>query len=102
MERPISQLHHKSSLDDNEYLIRFRVAVPDKFSLDLGELELDLVHLSNDLWGPLVLEQAQLFSKYNFFNGHLLLLPVDDLLIPFNQFNQTRKFRHQIARTGPA
>src|ERR671939_1009718 len=46
----VTKLNRQLSVDNDEDLVCFSVAVPDKLSEGFDQLEMVVVHLRNDLW----------------------------------------------------
>src|SRR6266576_3817015 len=68
-EVPVSQLHSKPALHDEEQLILAVVVVPDELALELGELDQVVVHLADDLGTPLILKPAEHLGEIDLANG---------------------------------
>ena len=59
----IMEVNGHFSAYNNEYLIGVLVVMPHKLTLKLHELEVAVVHLGNDLRGPVLGELGELFPK---------------------------------------
>jgi len=53
-----TEIDSQRTIKDDERLADLWVAVPNKVTFELGQLELEAVHLGNDLWRLLFGEQA--------------------------------------------
>lgn len=51
------------AVDDDENFIGFGVTVPDELALDLGNFEVVIVHLGDDLGRPILAEFSEFFLK---------------------------------------
>jgi hypothetical protein len=56
-------------------LISILVIVPNKIALHLFELELIVVHFSNDFRVPLLVEQTEFLAKIDSLVGHYSCFP---------------------------
>ena len=50
---------------DKEHFVRFRMVMPDELSLNFCQLEMIIIHLCNDLRGPVPGNFCQFFLKVN-------------------------------------
>jgi len=66
----ISEVDSQTTIHHNEYLIRARVAVPDEFPLDFCDLEVVIIHLSNDPGRPQFGKQAEFLLEIDRFQVH--------------------------------
>lgn len=59
----VPELNRHFTINDDKYLIRIGVRMPDEFALHFGELELVVIHFGNDMRRPVFRESAQLFPQ---------------------------------------
>src|SRR5262245_35214525 len=59
MDATVPEVDPQAPLQDNEGLVRVFVIVPDEIALELHDLELIVVHFSDDLRLPLLVEQPE-------------------------------------------
>ena len=72
--RVITKLDQHPACHHVENLIGFRVLVPDEFTFDLGQLEMDIIHLCDDALDMLLFQWLAEFVFYKDAES-LLLLP---------------------------
>src|SRR5262245_65011782 len=63
MDATVPEVDPQPPLQDNEGLVRVFVVVPDEIALELHDLELIVVHFSDDLRLPLLVEQPEFLLK---------------------------------------
>lgn len=61
----VAEFHGQLSFDDLKKFVLLIVAVPNKFTLDFGQLHILAIELGNDFWGPLLLKQSKFFFDGN-------------------------------------
>jgi hypothetical protein len=59
----VAKIDPQRAVEHDERLVGVVVIVPDEVALQLDDLELIVVHLSNDLRLPLLVEQSELFCE---------------------------------------
>ncbi len=59
----VSEMNHHRPIENNEHLVRVRVAVPNKLALELHKLKVIVVHLRDDLRRPVLRELRKLFTE---------------------------------------
>src|SRR5262249_44617631 len=62
VDMPVPEVDAQRPLDHQECFVRFGMLVPDEVALNLDDLELVVVHLGDDFWTPLLVEQAEFFA----------------------------------------
>ena len=62
-DRAISELDGQLPIQHDKDFIRIGVLMPHKVALDFDQFELVMIHLSDNLGGPLIAEFSQLFLK---------------------------------------
>jgi hypothetical protein len=61
------------ALDNDEHLVGVLMIVPDKLTLEFSQLELKVVHICDDAWAPVFVEQGQFLCQVD--GGHEPLRP---------------------------
>ena len=61
----IAQMDIQFASYDQEYFIRFGMVMPDELSLNFCQFEMIIIHLCNDLRGPMLGNFCQFFLKVN-------------------------------------
>src|SRR5262245_10621239 len=59
---PVTKIDAQRPLDHQKRLVRFGMIVPDEIALKPDHLELAVVHLGDDAWTPLLVQQVELLA----------------------------------------
>src|SRR5215469_18341919 len=72
MHRAIAEIDPQIPFDHDESLVSVFVIMPDEVALQLHNLELVIVHLSDHFWLPFLMEQAKLLHEVDCPVLHLI------------------------------
>ena len=73
VHRAVAKVDAQPAFDDDERLVGVLMVVPNKITLQLHDLELVLIHFSDDLRQPPLVEQPQLLLEVDRFVLHVSL-----------------------------
>src|SRR5947209_2574683 len=68
----IMQFDHQSSLHDKEQFILVLMAVPDKLTLELCQLNIRVVQLACNLWAPILMKERKFLVEVHFVHESCL------------------------------
>lgn len=68
----VSEVNAELTFENDERLVRVLVIMPDEVAFESCELELVVVHLSHNLWLPLLGKERKLLLKINGLAVHFL------------------------------
>src|SRR5688572_31951033 len=77
---PIAELHREAALHDEKQFILMLVVVPHEFALELHQLHVLTVQLSDDLRAPMSIEERQLLAKVD--RPHQTLVAIHHVVPP--------------------
>ena len=66
----VAKFEGQFSIQDQEHLVFFLMAVPDEFTLQLGQLHLLSIEFTGDPRMPMVREQSEFFFQIDLIHGH--------------------------------